>query len=59
MNLEQDLIDRIKLHLDESVEDLDAPTTARIAAASNKLHVRQHERKIRWLFTRRPFGPGG
>src|SRR5208337_1573651 len=33
MNRESDLIDHIKRHLDESVEDLDALATAKIAAA--------------------------
>lgn len=33
MNREPDLIDHIKRHLDESVEDLDALTTAKIATA--------------------------
>jgi hypothetical protein len=33
MNRESDLIDHIKRHLDESLEDLDALTTAKIAAA--------------------------
>ncbi len=34
MNREPDLIEQIKRHLDESVEDLDPLTTAKIAAAS-------------------------
>lgn len=48
MNREQDLIDHIKLHLDESVEDLDAHTTARIAAARATALREGTQKRLPW-----------
>jgi hypothetical protein len=48
MNREQDLIDHIKLHLDESVEDLDALTTAKIAAARATALQEGTQKRLPW-----------
>jgi hypothetical protein len=48
MNREQDLVDQIKRHLDESVEDIDAQTAAKIAAARAKALREGTKRRILW-----------
>ncbi|MGP8105433.1 MAG: hypothetical protein ACLQLE_06055 [Desulfobaccales bacterium] len=48
MNREPDLIEQIKRHLDESVEDLDPLTTAKIAAASASALQEGTQKRLPW-----------
>ncbi|MGO9177425.1 MAG: hypothetical protein ACLQED_14995 [Desulfobaccales bacterium] len=48
MNREPDMIDHIKRHLDESVEDLDALTTAKIAAARATALREGTQKRLPW-----------
>ncbi len=50
MNREKDLIDHIKRHLDESVEDIDAPTAARIAVARATALREGTKRRLVWYW---------